>query len=89
LKIELLNAGVPVQTIFDGDAGAEINATGKIVYGYNLRVGVAGAYRITYTLPNITAGTIDAGDYEDIPDVGAVASLDITVVAGGGKKGGK
>ena len=51
LKIERLVDGVPVSpAVYNGTASGEINATGKIVYGYNLRVTAAGTYRITYTL---------------------------------------
>jgi hypothetical protein len=73
---------VPLQAI-----APEINATGKIVYGYNLRVTAAGTYQIRFYAPSVTftgvdAGTIDANN----------AYLDIVVGGGGGgggKKGGK
>jgi hypothetical protein len=61
LKIEKLDAsGNPATTIVDESAGGEINATGKIVYGYNLRVVENGTYRITYTTPNVTLTCLDA-----------------------------
>jgi hypothetical protein len=69
---------------YEGIAGAEINATGKIVYGHNLRVGEPGMYRITYTLPNVTLNGCEEGA---AVCVGHEAYLDIEVVAGGG--GGK
>ena len=47
--------------MFNGPAGGEINATGKIVYGYNLRVTTAGTYRITYTMPQRHLHGCDAG----------------------------
>jgi hypothetical protein len=65
-------------------AGAEINATGKVVYGYNLRVQSAGIYRITFTVPNVTFVDCDAGTC-----AGQMAELDITVGGGGGGGGGK
>ena len=65
------------------DATAEINATGNVVYGYNLRVSAAGQYEITYTVPTATVTGTDAGTY----DAHSV-SLVITVVAGGGGGGG-
>jgi hypothetical protein len=71
--------------VFDGVAGGEINATGKIVYGYNLRVAEAGTYRITYTLPNVWVTACDAG----ICTGDHTASLDIVVGTGGGGGGGK
>jgi hypothetical protein len=72
--------------VYDGVAGAEINATGKIVYGHNLRVALPGIYRITYTLPNVTLNGC-----EELEAVCSdqVAYLDIEVVAGGGGGGGK
>jgi hypothetical protein len=56
---------------------AEINATGRIVYGYNLRVSDAGQYRITFVTKWVTLTNADAGTTDTI-------SLDINVVSGGG-----
>jgi hypothetical protein len=81
LKIQRVSDGF---VAFEGAAGGEINATGKIVYGYNLRVAEAGTYRITYTLPNVVLGSCDAGTC-----TGNTAYLDIAVVGGGGGGGGK
>ena len=81
LRIERVSDGF---VVFQGAASGEINATGKIVYGYNLRVTEAGAYRITYTLPKVSLDSCDAGDC-----AGGTASLVITVGAGGGGGGGK
>jgi hypothetical protein len=64
-------------------ATAEINATGKVVYGYNLRVPSAGTYQITYTLPNVDIVSADAGNCEK-----DTCTLFITVTAGGGNGGG-
>ena len=69
--------------VFNGPATAEINATGKVVYGYNLRVPSAGTYEITYTLPNVNIIGADAGSCGD-----QECSLLITVTAGGGSGGG-
>jgi len=91
LKIERLVDGQPVSPAeFNGTAGGEINATGKIVYGYNLRVKTAGTYRITYTIPR---GNFASND-EAVPvcDAGEcsgnTAILDIVVAGGGGGGGG-
>ena len=65
-------------------ASAEINATGKVVYGYNLRVPTPGQYQITYTLPNVDIQSADAGYCVD-----QTCSLTITVGGGGGGGGGK
>lgn len=66
-------------------ASAEINATGNVVYGYNLRVQVPGDYTITFTTPSsVTFTGADAGT---APVGGTTASLPITVTprtSGGG-----
>lgn len=80
LRIERVGGAV----VFEGPAGGEINATGKIVYGYNLRVPAAGDYLITYTLPNVSLMSCDAGDCS-----GTTAKLLVTVGTGGGGGGGK
>jgi hypothetical protein len=84
LRIERLDNGVPVSPpVYSGTASGEINATGKIVYGYNLRVQVAGTYRITYIFPRVTfVGDCNAGTC-----AGSEAVLEITVAGGGGGGG--
>jgi hypothetical protein len=63
--------------------GVEINATGKVVYGYNLRVDAVGMYQITFYLPSVTiTGSQDGGT---VSEDGHSVSLIISVV-GGGKK---
>jgi hypothetical protein len=86
LKIERIVDDVPVNpAVYNGAASGEINATGKIVYGYNLRVQVAGTYRITYTFPRITfAANCIAGTCS-----GSEAVLNIVVAGSGGGGGGK
>jgi hypothetical protein len=83
LSVENIDTGefvVPLQPI-----APEINATGKIVYGYNLRVSAAGNYRIRFnTTPAVTFTGVDAGEYD-----ANNAYLDIVVNSGGGKGGGK
>lgn len=59
-------------------ASAEINATGAVVYGYNLRVTAAGTYLIVFTFP----------DTITFPDGTHSASISINVTAGGGGGGG-
>jgi hypothetical protein len=66
---------------------AEINATGKVVYGYNLRVSAAGQYEITFVIPNVDITGVDVGTYTtDLlgPDT---VTLVITVIGGGGGGG--
>jgi len=81
LSVEHVASGsfpVPLQAI-----APEINATGKVVYGYNLRVTAAGTYRIRFYAPSVTFTGVDAGTFDDNN-----AYLDI-VVGGGGGGGGK
>ena len=77
--------------------GSEINATGKAVYGYNLRVEQEGTYTITFSFPNVL---LTSGSHGTVPvcaedELGAAVppcqvSLDINVIkAGGGGGGGK
>jgi hypothetical protein len=86
LTIERLVDGVPVSpAVYNGTASGEINATGKIVYGYNLRVQLAGTYLITYTFPRVTfVGDCNAGSCS-----GSEATLEINVTGGGGGGGNK
>ena len=101
LKIEKLDAGGnPISpALVDELAGGEINATGKIVYGYNLRVVENGTYRITYTTPNVALTCVDPppvncslgnATYIDIvvpPDGGGGEGEDVLVKSNqGGKK---
>jgi hypothetical protein len=84
LSVEHLASGtfpVPLQAL-----APEINATGKVVYGYNLRVSAAGTYRIRFYAPSVTFTGVDAGTFDDNN-----AYLDIVVGGGGGggKKGGR
>jgi hypothetical protein len=82
LSVEHLASGtfpVPLQALTP-----EINATGKIVYGYNLRVSAAGTYRIRFYAPSVTFTGVDAGTFD-----ANNAYLDIVVGGGGGGGGGK
>ena len=67
--------------IYDGEATAEINATGRIVYGYNLRVPTAGTYTIEFRTVNVETITGTSEPY--------LFSLDIVVGGGGGGGGGR
>jgi hypothetical protein len=71
---------------------AEINATGKVVYGYNLRVGEAGEYFITFTVPNVNLLECNhAHPDEDSEEIcaGDTTKIRIYVDGGGGNNGGK
>ncbi len=83
LSIVNADTGVPV---YVGAATAEVNSTGRVVYGYNLRVPAAGDYTITFAFPNVTIEDTDLGD---IGPNGDSVSFTVTVTPGGGKGGGK
>lgn len=78
------NYAVPL----DSNPTAEINATGKVVYGYNLRVTEPGDYEITFVIPNVDISGVDTGTYVYNPDGPDTVSLVIDVAGGGGGGGG-
>jgi hypothetical protein len=70
---------------------AEINATGKVVYGYNLRVTEQGPYRITFkTSSAVKFDSVDIGGLIDLDGDESngyeAVFIDITVVGGGGSR---
>lgn len=71
-------------TVVESPITPEINATGKVVYGYNLRVPATGEYEIVFKMPNVSFVSCDAGNCS-----GDTATLKITVGSGGGGGGGK
>ena len=44
---------------------AEINATGNVVYGYNLRVSEPGSYAIRIRVPSVKVTGVDIGSFKD------------------------
>ena len=60
---------------------AEINSTGKVVYGYNLRVSAAGQYEITFVIPNVTITGVNGGGFTD-------HTVTLVITVGGGSGGG-
>jgi len=59
---------------------AEINATGKVVYGYNMRVTEKGDYVITFVTPNVMlTGSQDGGVLGTTTEGYSTVSLTITV----------
>jgi hypothetical protein len=83
ITFSVLNTDTNVYAVPPGtNPTAEINATGKVVYGYNLRVGEPGPYRIQFTSSEPIEFTgVDAGGQIDAHNV----YIDINVVTGGGK----
>lgn len=57
LIIEKLDdLGNVIHTHYEGEAGAEINASGQVIYGYNWKIDDgAGQYRITFIIPSDTS----------------------------------
>jgi hypothetical protein len=96
LPVRIFDAGVtfsvsgPTGYVVDPGSNptAEINATGKVVYGYNLRVPAAGAYTITFVIPNVDITGVDAGTFVSDPEGADTVTLVINVVGGGGGGGG-
>jgi hypothetical protein len=85
ITFSVLNRDTGVYAVQPGtNPTAEINATGKVVYGYNLRVSAAGTYRIRFYAPSVTFTGVDAGTFD-----ANNAYLDIVVGGGGGGGGGK
>jgi hypothetical protein len=87
IKFSVLNTATGVYAVPPGTSPtAEINAMGKVVYGYNLRVTAAGPYRIQFTSSaNVHFDGVDAGEQIDEHNV----AIDINVTAGGGGGGSK
>jgi hypothetical protein len=56
----------PSAPVYAGPASAEINSTGRVVFGYNLRVKAAGAYVIEYTFPGVTLTGISPAEDPDV-----------------------
>ena len=81
LSIQNVATGEYVKT--DAPIAPEINATGKVTYGYNLRVTSPGQYLITFTMPNVVITGCDGGECAN-----QTAQLTITVGGGGGGGGG-
>lgn len=69
-------------SVYQGPATAEVNSTGRVVYGYNLRVPTAGDYTITYTFPGVTIQSVDLGGFS-----GNSVTYTVTVAPGGGGGG--
>lgn len=78
LKIYNKDTGAVVT---NATATAEINATGRVVYGYNLRVTTAGTYTIEFRTTNVEMTNATGED-------GHLFSLDIVVSGSGGGGGG-
>ena len=75
---------------YDGNFTAEINSTGRVVYGYNWQKPLAGEYTITVTLPDVTITGADAGTWTtNTVSLKVKVALSAGRGGGGGKGGGK
>lgn len=71
--------------VYSGPFTAEINSTGRVVYGYNWKKPLAGAYTITVTAPNVEITAVPEGTL--VGPHTAQIEVDVTPkVRGGGKK---
>ena len=82
--LKVYKVGDPDHPIVDEAASAEVNSTGRIVYGYNLRVVEQGSYVLWFSFPNVPISGSNGGTFTT-----NTVSLTIDVVPGGGKKGGR
>lgn len=87
ISVQNLDTGVfavPLQPI-----APEINATGKIVYGYNLRVTAAGTYQIRFaSTPAVTFTGTDVANLANDAN-NAYLDIEVTAKASGGGGGGR
>lgn len=65
------------------DPTAEINATGNIVYGYNLRVTTPGQYTIAFSFPS--GITVDGTDFGNYTASSVTLPIDVSAGTGAGK----
>ncbi|MEZ5260741.1 MAG: hypothetical protein R2755_02960 [Acidimicrobiales bacterium] len=70
--------------MYDGPFSAEINSTGRVVYGFNWQKPAAGAYTITFSAPNVAVTGVDAGTIVDTHTI----TLDVNVALSAGRGGG-
>ncbi|MFN2320290.1 MAG: hypothetical protein ABR500_11510 [Dermatophilaceae bacterium] len=76
-------------TVIDAAATAEINSTGRVVYGWNWQLPEAGEYLITFTAPNVTFVGSDVGSVVDGDTVTLLVNVAATAGGGGGGGGGQ
>jgi hypothetical protein len=76
--------------VFQGPASAEINATGRVVYGYNLTVTAAKTYVIEFTVPSTSGVTFKSADLGTVTATATaqMATTEITVAGNSGGGGG-
>jgi hypothetical protein len=73
-------------SVYDGAFTAEVNSTGRIVFGYNWSRPVAGTYTITVIAPTVTISSADAGTLVNEHTVSI--TVEVAVKSGGGGGGG-
>ena len=81
--------------VYNGPAAAEINATGRVVYGFNwgtsssVGLPTAGTYLLTFAAPNVTIAGVNVGTVVDAHTVTLQITVAGTSGGGTGGKGGK
>lgn len=70
--------------VYDGAFVAEINSTGRVVYGYNWQKPLAGTYTITVSAPNVAITGIADGDNGSVVDGEAIITVVVAAKGGGG-----
>jgi len=80
VTFSVMNVATGVYVVpVEANPTAEINATGRVVYGYNLRVTDRGQYEITFVIPNVDITGVDVGTYVSDPLGPDTVTLIITV----------
>ncbi len=92
-EVRVWNSGVTLDirrsdgtVVYSGAYTAEVNSTGRVVYGFNWQKPLSGEYTLTVTTNGITLGTTDAGTLVDTDDDGLfdAVELDVSVAKKGG-----
>jgi len=82
MQLSVMNLDTGATVVPLAPIAPEINATGKIVYGYNLRVSAAGKYEIRFnSTPAVTFTGVDAGGFD-------ANNAYLTIIVGAGGSGG-
>lgn len=91
-EVRVWNAGATLKiersdgfVVYQGAFTAEINATGRVVYGFNWQKPLAGTYTITFTAPTVLITGADAGTISGDQHSAAI-QVNVAAKAGGGKK---
>ena len=96
--LTIYEAGTTNMVVSTRSFSAEINSTGKVVYGFNwgtasgVPAAVAGTYDIVFSLPDnsgVTVSAVAAGEAGVVDHTAKTATVTVVVSGGGGSGGGK